>query len=1734
MPTTMHKSNGSLQLLRPLFTSLTEAYRNVASHLASFLSNPHEPVPELLKECALVCQATGFLAGQRFTEACVSIACDLRQQPSSEGFRLLAAGVNAIGVHTRGLSDGTGASYNALNITYRRLLREWVSSGEDASKTDMLFMPMFRTIDNDEQWTAPAESSEAAFVAYLNEHLLDAESFDRDQLGRFFRSLEARNSSRAVKVYLDSAMCILEMDEIPEVCLESIGVILQGLADNGFNGIDVTHASRLLFHISKSELNSARARRLMQSILLEQDSTVADAELAKKFAAALDKVRDILKTSAGSNTTDRLGGAAKQLNAGSEKLGSPVVTQLSAALSSACHQDPAARAAAGSETFWFNCALSVVIMRQAVDMAARGIGEDELMDITADVERRLGDLSIPLTAPLLQPPMMEKQSRTTAIAALCKEALKEIVGIKELIESAIQRLDNGVPAGEAAEGYGHKLIDSLGTIEGALETIGSHKAAALARIALEKANAFSSWTSPSSLMLVTDIVSTLGLGFERLNGSSKADLDELIIHEISSIAPSIVESDAHDALDGGHVETNGAPQTSVTLTDIFVEEATAQIDDVSIRLPEFTNDDMGWAQLVVQLFHSLRGGARVAGLTQISILADQGEDALIAWIEAPQPQRVDPEVVHCAAIRVVPLLRSLLHEETNPQRSPELLAELTSQVRSTFIDIISNPGVGASDDIGLLDADESVVDAFPHAVIAAADVSVDADEFSADGGEFIAADDEPAIPPDVRGLDHVPTETNIGTDLLHAATPDPVSWLQDGHDLVAQPDDTLLDVPGTDDSDFVEGEVSQDEADPEVALDRAQSDTSFACEGQVDPDPDMWPEGSIGPSVTDGHSGREAPINIDLGARYEAAGFSDDASVSLTTAELVSEPSADATDSDLFSELASSDEVGLFGEDPIESNAGADLSDSIEALRASIAVAFANEVDSIEKLCDQSLADVLSAEVDSLIPSMSVASQAWVSGQGHPETIVDLRRTIHTLKGCVRIGGMMRVGSALHAMEDLLDAHEGSESHLLGNAALAAVFQEALELCASSTLETLDRARMGLIMQAGSHSNASQEEAEASLSYEVTGPESTDGQEAAQATAATPLQAEREELKLGTAATFATPGVTHAPAASTHAAPELMMRVSVSSVENISRDSGQASALQARTEEEFAMAARSVTELDEHIDRARRLLKELEIQAEIRIQAGRSAEVGGAFDPIEFDRFTQLQEVSRGLAESINDISACGKELSRQVERLKDTETLRTGVNTRIQEHASKLLLSSLGAYRARLERVIALACSDTGKKASLLLADDAQAPGPVLDRLLPSIEHILRNSIAHGIEAPAVRAAKNKPQVGTVSISVQNTGARVSIIVSDDGSGIDTQRVLERAVTKGLARGDRALSEQQIFSLLFKPGFSTAESVSQLAGRGVGLDVVQHTVTEVGGSVSIASAVGNGTSFTLSVPSDISNMAVLPVTVGGANFLIPANLVDRLTSLPGTAASNVINLDGHEGGSCPVIDLARMVGVSRTKGAHGKAAGKVSTTLVVMGTESGSPIAFKVDQVRQQVRILAQPLSPLISSLPGIVAGTVDGTGAACLVINPLRMNDLGEDAVQTTPTASLVMLVDDSSTVRMTTSQALRRDGFEVITAKDGIDAIEQLQRGVHPDAFIFDLEMPRMDGFELTKTVRSMAMFEHSPIFVVSSRTSTKHRETVMGLGATEFLGKPVQTSELAALIHAIKQTTKSATV
>ncbi|WP_236748880.1 response regulator [Acidovorax carolinensis] len=407
--------------------------------------------------------------------------------------------------------------------------------------------------------------------------------------------------------------------------------------------------------------------------------------------------------------------------------------------------------------------------------------------------------------------------------------------------------------------------------------------------------------------------------------------------------------------------------------------------------------------------------------------------------------------------------------------------------------------------------------------------------------------------------------------------------------------------------------------------------------------------------------------------------------------------------------------------------------------------------------------------------------------------------------------------------------------------------------------------------------------------------------------------------------------------------------------------------------------------------------------------------------------------------------------------------------------------------------------------------------------------EHILRNAIAHGIEDSEKRRATGKSPTGTITIgaptSAQQDASVVRVSIRDDGCGVDLAKVLGIAYAKGLAIRGENYSDAAIREFLFMPGFSTAASVNELAGRGVGLDVVRSSIAGLGGMVSIESAANMGTEFVLTLPTDTSSMHVVPVSANGYRCLIPLSLVMRIVPVSSSIGVELNPAAGTVTIAEDSFDLIELASRVPKVGAQQNAA---SRGHLVLMSESGVTKAVLVDAIGAQTRAVVRRLGPFVRDIPGMVAGTVLSNGEVGLVVNPLRLRPLGQEAGERSLAQSStkrIMVVDDSSTVRLVTARFLRRLGFEVQTARDGLDALQQLSKGIQPDIFIFDLEMPGMGGFELIAEIKRKSEFETTPIVVISSRSADKHRERAKQLGASAYLSKPYEDSQLQAVLDRV---------
>jgi chemosensory pili system protein ChpA (sensor histidine kinase/response regulator) len=419
---------------------------------------------------------------------------------------------------------------------------------------------------------------------------------------------------------------------------------------------------------------------------------------------------------------------------------------------------------------------------------------------------------------------------------------------------------------------------------------------------------------------------------------------------------------------------------------------------------------------------------------------------------------------------------------------------------------------------------------------------------------------------------------------------------------------------------------------------------------------------------------------------------------------------------------------------------------------------------------------------------------------------------------------------------------------------------------------------------------------------------------------------------------------------------------------------------------------------------------------------------------------------------------------------------------------------------------------------------------------MVAPLEHMLRNAIDHGIESEEERQKAGKPRTGNISLNLSREGGEVVLRLQDDGGGISTEKVREKAIKQGLLESGEDLSDHEILQFILQPGFSTAASVTQISGRGVGMDVVASEIKQLGGSLDIDSAVGRGTTFTVRLPFTVSVNRALMVSTGEDFYAIPLNTIEGIVRV------STYELEEYYKPDAPMYEYAgqeyrlQYLGSLLNSDHHPKLQGQALPLPVILVRGAEQPMALQVDNLMGSREIVVKSLGPQFSTVRGVSGATILGDGNVVVILDlpaMIRSDILSErqrlanlekarESARYEEQATVVMVVDDSVTVRKVTSRLLERNGMEVLTAKDGLDAVAQLQDH-QPDIILLDIEMPRMDGFEVASFVRHDDNLREIPICMITSRTGEKHRERALAIGVNEYLGKPFQETELLETIE-----------
>jgi chemosensory pili system protein ChpA (sensor histidine kinase/response regulator) len=742
---------------------------------------------------------------------------------------------------------------------------------------------------------------------------------------------------------------------------------------------------------------------------------------------------------------------------------------------------------------------------------------------------------------------------------------------------------------------------------------------------------------------------------------------------------------------------------------------------------------------------------------------------------------------------------------------------------------------------------------------------------------------------------------------------------------------------------------------------------------------------------------------------------------------------------------------------------------------------------------DPELLQIFLDEAHELVPSVGAAMRDWRENADNRQLGEALQRVLHTLKGSARMAGAMALGELTHHMETRV------ENALAVKTLPAMLFEE---------LET-SWDRMGLLFDRLQKPAVAEEKpAPAKPVGAAAAAAVAPGDRGVRAPQQEAVPAEREMQS------------------------RAVLRVRADIVDRLVNEAGEVAIARSRIEGEMRALKAAMQELTDNVVRLRAQLREIEIQAESQMQSRLelAREAKREFDPLEFDRFTRFQEVTRLMAESVSDVSTVHGNLVNTVDATEAALLAQARLSRDLQQDLMRVRMVPFGSLSERLYRVVRQTAKEVGKRANLdIKGTQVELDRSVLERITGPFEHLLRNAVTHGIEKSEARRAAGKPEVGEIRLDLRQEGNEVQLALSDDGGGLDIERIREKAIEKGLMGPRVTLSEAEIADFIFQAGFSTTSEVSQVAGRGVGMDVVRSEVAALGGRVEMQSTRGQGTRFTIYLPLTLAVTQTVLVRAGNKTYAIPAVMVEQVQQLrqEQLATAYASHQTEWHNRRYPFHYLPHLLGMPETVAEQKR----FSPTLFL---RSGTNvIALHVDEmVASNQEIVVKAIGPQLQRIAGITGATVLGTGEIVMILNPVQLalkeTVAAKALVRAAPKPALVatqptiMVVDDSLTVRKVTGRLLERQGFLVVTARDGVEAMEKLQELV-PDVMLVDIEMPRMDGFDLTRNVRADARLSKVPIIMITSRTAEKHQNYAREIGVSHFLGKPYQEDDLLEKIY-----------
>lgn len=754
-----------------------------------------------------------------------------------------------------------------------------------------------------------------------------------------------------------------------------------------------------------------------------------------------------------------------------------------------------------------------------------------------------------------------------------------------------------------------------------------------------------------------------------------------------------------------------------------------------------------------------------------------------------------------------------------------------------------------------------------------------------------------------------------------------------------------------------------------------------------------------------------------------------------------------------------------------------------------------------------------SAEVEKLESEVG----EWEKNIASEPLFAKVSRTLHTIKGIAKGVGLQRLGTLVHNFETLLEkmprpiAGEAQTYFRIVNAWLDAIVRGVEHV-------TEKRADVASEFPAPPGEAApGQKDAAPVASAVAPAPEAVPvASEDSKATGVSALEKRRDQQLADEGAKVL--------------AAQQSVRITSEKLDHLLNLTSQAQQLGVRASQNTTRSKRSSAELQARLSSVRTHIRKIADRALLDVNA-RPGSARPDLDALEMDQYSELQEAASILREGVEDLADLVDVVSRQNMQIEKLLKQQSSVISSISSSIQGARVVPVSRLMPGLRRIVRTVSTDLGKVVAFKVLNETGA----LDRdhyarLQVIMEHMVRNALDHGIESPDERVAMGKPTGGRITIDVRKSGSDYLVRLADDGRGIDPDAIRESAYEKGLDVDVDALSDEDAIRLIFHKGFSTASTLSEISGRGVGMDIVLTELQQIGGDVRIESTVGVGTAFEVRIPSNVSVNGALLVRSAGESYAIPLNGLIAVDQIPAQDFFAAV----EEGGRLPIAGMqcepTYLATLCQGVGLPDRSAWGKFVPVIVAGTAERH-MAIAIDSLEEALELVVRSLGSQFSTVPGVAGAATTAEGEAIIALDlNLLVSSAGADGIapvavsQPKSTTLLALVVDDSRTQRMVATSQLDSVGVETVTAENGLVAIDLLN-ATHrlPDVILLDVEMPVKDGIQTLREIRKSRRYGHLPVIMVTSRTGAKHRALASEAGCNAYMGKPFNFPELLRQIN-----------